>query len=95
MGATGDTTRERAGLTLVLGATGKTGRRIAAGLEARNVPLRLGSRSWLMGYLFSMVLDGRNARFTAGVERALGRPPRDFTDFAREVAATGVWTAAA
>ncbi len=31
--------------TLVLGATGKTGRRIARRLEARNVPVRVGSRS--------------------------------------------------
>src|SRR5262245_17034548 len=31
--------------TLVLGATGKTGRRVAAGLEARHRPVRLGSRS--------------------------------------------------
>jgi len=50
---------------------------------------------WLMGYLFSTVLDGRNARCTDGVERALGRPPRDFTDFAREIAATGLWKATA
>ena len=33
------------GITLVLGATGKTGRRVVAGLEARGVPVRLGSRS--------------------------------------------------
>lgn len=38
------------GLTLVLGATGKTGRRVAAGLDARNVPVRLGSRSALPTY---------------------------------------------
>jgi uncharacterized protein YbjT (DUF2867 family) len=31
--------------TLVLGGTGKTGRRIAEQLEARNVPVRIGSRS--------------------------------------------------
>jgi hypothetical protein len=28
---------------------------------------------------------------TDGVERALGRPPRDFADYARRAAATGVW----
>lgn len=50
---------------------------------------------WLMGYLFSTVLDGRNAHLTDGVERALGRPPRDFADFAREVAASGPWKATA
>jgi uncharacterized protein YbjT (DUF2867 family) len=42
-------------------------------------------------YLFSDVL-GNNAYVTDGVERALGRPPRDFTDYARRTAATGVWT---
>ncbi|GAB3462792.1 NmrA family NAD(P)-binding protein [Kineococcus endophyticus] len=41
--------------------------------------------------LFAMVLDGRNASVTDGVQRALGRPPRDFADFARRTAATGVW----
>jgi hypothetical protein len=28
---------------------------------------------------------------TDGVQRALGRPPRDFADYARDVAVTGVW----
>ena len=42
-------------------------------------------------YLFSEVLDGRNAHVTDGVQRALGREPRDFADYAREAAATGVW----
>jgi uncharacterized protein YbjT (DUF2867 family) len=42
-------------------------------------------------YLFSTVLDGRNTYLTDGVRRALGREPKDFSDYAREVAATGVW----
>jgi uncharacterized protein YbjT (DUF2867 family) len=46
---------------------------------------------WLLRYLFTEVLDGRNAQVTDGVQRALGRPPRDFADFAREAAAGGVW----
>ncbi|MFI9332107.1 NmrA family NAD(P)-binding protein [Kitasatospora sp. NPDC052868] len=41
--------------------------------------------------LFTMILDGRNAHLSDGVRRALGREPRDFSDFAREAAATGVW----
>ncbi len=41
--------------------------------------------------LFTRVLDGRNAHVTDGVRRALGREPRDFTDYARDTAATGVW----
>ncbi|WP_395175367.1 NmrA family transcriptional regulator [Roseibium alexandrii] len=40
-------------------------------------------------------LDGRNAHLTDGVQRALGRPPRDFKDYARDAARSGVWSAAA
>ena len=36
-------------------------------------------------------LDGRNARVTDGVERVLGRPARDFADYARDAAAAGAW----
>lgn len=50
---------------------------------------------WLMDYLFATVLDGRNAHLTDGVQRALGRAPKDFRAFAREVAATGLWSATA
>jgi uncharacterized protein YbjT (DUF2867 family) len=46
----------------------------------------------LLSYLFAEVLDGRNAHVTDGVQRALGREPRDFSDYAREAAASGVWT---
>jgi uncharacterized protein YbjT (DUF2867 family) len=45
----------------------------------------------LLRYLFTEVLDGRNSRLADGVQRALGRPPRDFSDYARDTAATGVW----
>jgi hypothetical protein len=37
------------------------------------------------------VLDGRNSQTTDGVQRALGREPRDFAEYARAAAATGVW----
>ena len=47
--------------------------------------------AWLLNYLFSTVLDGRNAHLSDGVQRALGREPRDFAEYAREVAARGVW----
>ena len=43
-------------------------------------------------YLFGTVLDGRNASLTDGVRRALGREPKDFRHYAREAAASGVWT---
>jgi len=45
----------------------------------------------LLDYLFTTVLDGRNASVTDGVARALGRPARDFRDYAEAVAARGVW----
>ncbi|MBI1386643.1 MAG: NAD(P)H-binding protein [Rhizobiales bacterium] len=40
-------------------------------------------------------LDGRNAHTTDGVIGALGRPPRDFADFARGAAIAGAWASAA
>ncbi|MCP1337812.1 Rossmann-fold NAD(P)-binding domain-containing protein [Futiania mangrovi] len=40
-------------------------------------------------------LDGRNAHLCDGVQRALGRPPRDFADFARAAASSGAWSTAA
>jgi uncharacterized protein YbjT (DUF2867 family) len=40
-------------------------------------------------------LDGRNAHTADGVMQALGRPPRDFADFARSAARAGAWPVAA
>ncbi|MEL7300781.1 MAG: NmrA family transcriptional regulator [Pseudomonadota bacterium] len=40
-------------------------------------------------------LDGRNAHTSDGVERALGRKPRDFAQFAQTAMGSGAWTAAA
>jgi uncharacterized protein YbjT (DUF2867 family) len=135
--------------TLVLGGTGKIGRRVAQRLKARGNPTRVGSRSgeppfdWgdelagprlltfaeaigeiagatgrkilyvpvsvkeyasmlseqgvpaefvgMLTYLFSEVLDGRNAYLTDGVRRALGREPKVFGAYARYAAATGIW----
>ena len=45
--------------------------------------------------LFSEVLDGRSSYLSDGVKRALAREPKDFRDYAREAAATGVWGLAA
>ncbi len=47
----------------------------------------------LMHELFAVVLDGRNAHVTDGVSQALGRAPRDFSDYVRRTAASGVWNA--
>ncbi|MCH8111196.1 MAG: NmrA family NAD(P)-binding protein [Proteobacteria bacterium] len=41
------------------------------------------------------VLDGRNESLGDGVQRALGREPRDFADFCRAAAASGAWSEAA
>lgn len=46
---------------------------------------------WLVTYLFGSVLDGRNETLTSDIVHVLGRPPRDFADFAREVAEAGFW----
>jgi len=57
-------------------------------LQAQQVPQEYVD---LIRYLFTEVLDGRNASVADGVDRALGRPPRDFGAFARDAAARGVW----
>ena len=46
---------------------------------------------WILDYLFSTVLDGRNAYLTDGVQRALGRAPKDFVEYAAAVAQTNRW----
>jgi len=51
--------------------------------------------AWLLGYLFSTVLDGRNAYVGDGVRRALGRDSTDFTEYASRMAASNVWRAVA
>jgi uncharacterized protein YbjT (DUF2867 family) len=47
----------------------------------------------LLTFLFGEVLDGRNAHVTDGVKRVLDREPRDFAEYVRDAAATGVWNA--
>ena len=44
--------------------------------------------------LFARLLDGHNAKLGDGVERALGRRPRDFTDYAKAAAVGGAWQGA-
>jgi len=63
-----------------------------SGIEASGAPKEV---VWMLDYLFATVLDGRNAYLTDGVRRALGREPRDFADFAKDIAATGLWSAVA
>lgn len=57
--------------TLVLGGTGKTGRRVAAQLQARGLPVRIGSRSgaprfdWLDRSTWDAALSGAGAAYIA------------------------------
>jgi len=80
----------------------------AAGREIRYVPVSVEGHAAaaaeqgvpdevieLLTYLFGEVLDGRNAHLADGVQRALGREPRDFREYARDAAATSVWNGAA
>lgn len=46
----------------------------------------------LLSYLFTEVLDGRNASVCNGVERALGRKATDFSEFIRKAMAAEVWS---
>lgn len=41
--------------------------------------------------VIALALDGRNALVTHDVEQVLGRPARDFEDYARDAAASGAW----
>ena len=60
----------------------------AEAMAAENVPAEIIE---LLTYLFTTVLDGRNAHLGDGIRQVLGRPARDFADYARGAAATGIW----
>jgi uncharacterized protein YbjT (DUF2867 family) len=60
----------------------------AEALAAEDVPADVIE---LLTYLFTTVLDGRNAHLGDGIQQILGRPARDFADYARAAAATGIW----
>jgi uncharacterized protein YbjT (DUF2867 family) len=82
----------------IAGATGRDIRCVqvpledyAAGAAAQGVPADVVE---FLTYLFGEIL-GNRPYVTDGVERALGRPARDFADYAARTAATGVWTPAA
>ena len=59
-----------------------------SGTVAEGVPPDVVS---LLRYLFTEVVIDANAHVADGVQEALGRVPRDFVQYAREAAATGVW----
>lgn len=49
----------------------------------------------LLTNICAEVFDGRNEHLGDGVERALGRAPRDFSDYVKAAAARGAWRRAA
>jgi len=60
----------------------------AAGLAEQAVPPDL---IGFLTHLFTKVLDGRNSHLTGDLEQILGRPARDFHDYATSTAAAGAW----
>lgn len=46
---------------------------------------------WLITYLFTEVLDGRNEQPMNGVQEALGRPPASFATYVKKAAEAGAW----
>ena len=59
-------------------------------MKITNVCIERPVLAWMI-MLATEVLDGRNAHLADGVQRALGREPRDFADYARDAAASGAW----
>lgn len=57
-------------------------------LTGRGVPAGYAGQ---LADLMVEVFDGRRESVTDTVERVLGRPPRDFTEYVRQAAAAGVW----
>lgn len=58
------------------------------GLEAAQLPEGMVQ---LVDYLFNEVLDGRNSSLGDGVQRALGRPPRNFRSFLQKAHLSGAF----
>ncbi|TIX27098.1 MAG: NmrA family transcriptional regulator, partial [Mesorhizobium sp.] len=60
-----------------------------AAVASHDLPSEFG---WLLNELFTQVLDGRNESLTDGVQRVLGRAPKDFSAYATETAASRIWS---
>jgi uncharacterized protein YbjT (DUF2867 family) len=60
-----------------------------AAVAAQEMPAEF---AWLLNDLFTEVLDGRNEALADGVQRVLGRAPKDFSAYATETAAAGTWS---
>ncbi len=46
---------------------------------------------WLINYLFTEVLVEKNSIVTNDIQKVLGRKAKDFSEYARETALTGIW----
>ena len=83
-------------LTLVLGATGKTGSRVANRLLSRGLPVRTAAAvaggvpaeyGAVLSVLTETIASGHGSRPNSDVEKATGAAPVSFADFARRTAA--------
>lgn len=61
----------------------------AKALEEYGLPTQYVS---FITYLFTEVLDGRNASLTNGVQQALNKTPRDFSSFVQQNLPSGIWS---
>lgn len=62
--------------------------RFSAALKEKGTPTQVAEP---LADLMVEVFDGRRERLGDGVYRAVGRSPRDFADYVRDAAATGIW----
>lgn len=79
-------------------ATGRAVRHVPISFEQFHAGLSEGAGADVADVFTAIAretLDGRNAAVCDGIQRALGRPGKDFADFAREAARAGTWPAAA
>ncbi|WP_428522170.1 NAD(P)H-binding protein [Roseibium sp.] len=79
-------------------AIGRTVQHLPISFEEFHAEVARSSGEMIAGVITEIAretLDGRNAHLADGVQRALGRPPKDFADYARDAACSGAWSAAA
>jgi uncharacterized protein YbjT (DUF2867 family) len=79
-------------------AIGRTVQHLPISFEEFHAEVARSSGEMIAGVITEIAretLDGRNAHLADGVQRALGRPPKDFADYARDAVRSGTWPAAA
>ncbi|MGW7575772.1 NmrA family NAD(P)-binding protein [Streptomyces sp. NPDC054765] len=72
-------------------ATGRTLAYVPVTIDDYRAALRELGEPEEFADLFTLIVDGRNASVVHGVREALGREPKDFSQYAKEAAASGVW----